>query len=406
MASVTDSRTTRAGGSDPRAADRPDTPADPQADTASRPGPGDAGSSWIFSAPLDLLVFLGPILLSALLLPILAGAEREHTPLWAYVGFVVAVDVAHVWATLFRTYLDTAELRRRPALYTLPIPIILIISFLLFRQGSWLFWTAAAYFAIFHFIRQDYGFLALYRHRAGETELIDRRLDALALTAGALGPVLLWHASPSRRFDWFGAGERFLFGQGGLSPALRPIILGLWGLAAALWLGRLIQRARAGRPVSRGKVLFMVLVHLRWSIGSLFDHPLVSLAFINLFHGLPFVALVWRCVERGWREREPETWSERLLSSLALSRRWWIYLIILIALALGEELTWEVLVWRDYLPADAALALPELGRNGTALAVSVLALPQLLHYFLDGFIWKMDGSNPGLREWLLTPDPA
>jgi hypothetical protein len=36
--------------------------------------------------------------------------------------------------------------------------------------------------------------------------------------------------------------------------------------------------------------------------------------------------------------------------------------------------------------------------------VALLALPQVTHYWLDAFIWKMDGSNAGLRE-ALFPAP-
>jgi hypothetical protein len=36
--------------------------------------------------------------------------------------------------------------------------------------------------------------------------------------------------------------------------------------------------------------------------------------------------------------------------------------------------------------------------------VGVLAAPQATHYVLDGFIWKMNGSNPDLRR-LLNVDP-
>jgi hypothetical protein len=34
------------------------------------------------------------------------------------------------------------------------------------------------------------------------------------------------------------------------------------------------------------------------------------------------------------------------------------------------------------------------------LAVPLLAWPQVVHYILDGIIWRLDGSNPGLRRLL------
>ena len=34
------------------------------------------------------------------------------------------------------------------------------------------------------------------------------------------------------------------------------------------------------------------------------------------------------------------------------------------------------------------------------LALVILALPQVTHYILDGFIWKMNASNPHLKTFL------
>ena len=39
------------------------------------------------------------------------------------------------------------------------------------------------------------------------------------------------------------------------------------------------------------------------------------------------------------------------------------------------------------------------------MAVSTLALPQVTHYVLDGFIWRLDGTNPQLAEALCGDGP-
>lgn len=36
-----------------------------------------------------------------------------------------------------------------------------------------------------------------------------------------------------------------------------------------------------------------------------------------------------------------------------------------------------------------------------ALLIPLLALPQATHYLLDAWLWRFDGSNPGLRERIL-----
>ncbi len=73
--------------------------------------------SWIRSARFDLTFFVGPAIVSLILVaPALLGwlPDPGDTPLWAWIVLVLVCDVAHVWASLYRVYLDAVELRRRP----------------------------------------------------------------------------------------------------------------------------------------------------------------------------------------------------------------------------------------------------------------------------------------------------
>src|SRR5215217_1506626 len=87
--------------------------------TRARSGP------WLFSARVDLSVFLGSAIASlvALWIGASAGVLQDDTPDWAWIPAVLLIDVAHVYSTGFRVYLDTDELKRRPLLYAL-VPLI------------------------------------------------------------------------------------------------------------------------------------------------------------------------------------------------------------------------------------------------------------------------------------------
>src|SRR5262249_46460944 len=150
----------------------------------------DATMTWLFSRRVDLAVFLAPALV-ALALCALPVAD---TPEWTWITAVLLVDVAHVWATGFRVYLDSDELRRRPALYAL-VPIGgFVAGVLLFTQGEAVFWRVLAYVAVFHFVRQQAGWVLLYRARAGERDRLGRALDLGAVYAATVYPLLWWHA--------------------------------------------------------------------------------------------------------------------------------------------------------------------------------------------------------------------
>src|SRR5258705_3563287 len=147
---------------------RPSAPL-PLHPSAPLPFNPSASFPWLFSARTDLSVFLGSAVVSLLALWIgaRAGVLYSETPDWAWVPAVLLIDVAHVWSTSFRVYLDTDELKRRPWLYSL-VPVLgLAIGIALYSEGELVFWRALAYLAVFHFIRQPYGWVALYRVTAG-----------------------------------------------------------------------------------------------------------------------------------------------------------------------------------------------------------------------------------------------
>ena len=75
-----------------------------------------------------------------------------------------------------------------------------------------------------------------------------------------------------------------------------------------------------------------------------------------------------------------------ILASIALA--WFVGVVWLLAYA--EELLWDRAVWqsRGWLFGPAWTAL-----GWHNLIVPLLAVPQVTHYVLDGFIWKRQ-SNP------------
>ena len=137
----------------------------------------------LFSPRMDSLAFVAPIIVAFSLIPTLWTIPADSVPYWAWMPLVVCVDVAHVWATVFRTYLDHRELLRRPSLY-LGVPIgVFAGSFALYRMGgSQCFWTANSYIAIHHFVKQDLGLLFLFIARFGQR--LSKRYEA----ATALSP--------------------------------------------------------------------------------------------------------------------------------------------------------------------------------------------------------------------------
>jgi hypothetical protein len=345
---------------------------------------------WLVSAWWDLAIFGGSAFLAfALLLfgearGLLAGA----LPLWAWVATVLFVDVAHVWATAYRVYLDPGEVRRRPGLY-LGLPAAAYAGGVLLHSASaTLFWRMLAYLAVFHFVRQQYGWVALYRRRLGVVSRLDRVLDDAVIYSATLYPLLHWHAHLPREFEWFIAGD-FLPGlPKEAAEFLWPVHLAI----TAAYLLRQAQLLATGRPFSPGKNLIVATTWLSWYVGIVALNSDYAFTVTNvLVHGIPYLGLVWVYGRARFRE------SGAALARIFRPQAWPLYLAPLLLAAWCEEWAWDRFVWHErgsLFPGPAIL----LGAPALALLVPLLALPQATHYALDAWIWRVRGNEDLARH--------
>lgn len=363
---------------------------------------------WLFSPMQDLLAFFAPLLL-ALVLSAVWGTQAgaSLSPLgWLLV--VVCVDVAHVWATLYRVYTESAELHRRLRLYLL-LPLGAYgVGVGLHAHASLTFWRVLAYLAVFHFVRQQVGWVALVSRRQAPLSSLrwmawDRRFDALAVYLGTLYPVLHWHAHLPRRFHWFIDGD-FL---SGLPPQVLPIVRGLWLVVGTLWLLRqglwLFHPRHPSVPVT--KLLVMGTTWVGWYVGIVaWDSDVVFTLTNVLPHGLPYFVLLFRYWQRA--PHRPTPAPQVATPMRAILGRVALFMAPLLLLAWLEEGLWDRLIWHDH-PELFLLPARTLSAVAQTLLVPLLALPQATHYLLDAWIWRVGPQNPALRQRLgFSADPA
>ncbi|MEZ4400578.1 MAG: hypothetical protein R3B06_11200 [Kofleriaceae bacterium] len=349
---------------------------------------------WIFSRSIDLAVFGAPALVALALVALapslgLAGAD---SPEWAWVVGVVLVDVAHVWSTALITYLDGTERARRPTLYAL-VPLLGWAAGVAVyaAAGPAGFWRALAYLAIFHFVRQQYGWVALYRARAGDRERLGGVIDGAMIYAATLYPLVWWHAAAPRRFAWFVPGDLAV----GWPAAVATAAGVLYAAIAVAYLARAVAEARR-RPVPWGKHLVVATTAACWYVGIVATDGDFTFTVTNvLIHGVPYVALV---VLYG-RAVAATTPTRPSLGARLLARPAVVVVATLWLVAFVEELLWDRAVWHDrpWL-FGAGLELADLH----VLVVPLLALPQLTHYVVDGFLWRRR-SNPRVGLWFAGP---
>jgi len=337
-------------------------------------------SAWLFSRDVDLIVFLGSAAVALLLIPVgmRAGVLYGDTPDWTWVPAVLLIDVAHVYATAFRVYLDREELARRKKLYFL-VPVLgLGFGIILYSRGEIVFWRALAYLAVFHFIRQQYGWVALYRARAGEHGRLGKLIDAGAVYLATIYPLLYWHTHLPRRFWWF-LPHDFASTPIALDRILFPIYLLALGTYAAksLYLGLIERRTNPGKDI------VVLTTAVCWYVGIVGLNSDYAFTVTNVItHGVPYLALVY-FYARSRRDKIGGIY--RMLAQSPL-----IFLIVLWLAAYMEELLWDRGVWHD-----RAWLFGAAWDTGwfKLILVPLLALPQLVHYVLDGFVWRRK-NNP------------
>ncbi len=361
-----------------------------------------APSRWIVSGSFDLAWILAPGLLPLLFVALVPSFRAEGAELLApgFLLLVVGVDVAHVYSTLYRTYLDPEEFSRRRFTY-LGVPFVCLTAGVLLHRASPLgFWRGLAYLAVLHFVRQQIGLVRLYARRMGERSRLDDRLDRAAVYAATLYPILWWHLHP-RAFSWFVPGD-FLALSASWAPGLEQV--GRWAWAGTLGAFALRQAWRWRREGvwNPGKTGVVAVTALSWYGGIVVFNSDIAFTATNVVaHGVPYLALIWLYCSRKWSGAPGKaSW----LSWISAGRRILAFYGLLFVLAYVEEGVWDVLVWRDHpglFGAWPSVWRPQ-GERVLAVLVPLLALPQAVHYVLDALIWRFDPkANPGLAEHLL-----
>lgn len=353
--------------------------------------------AWLFSAREDLLAFLLPTLTALIMVRFLVSSDGLGAPLGplGWLLAIVFVDVAHVWATIYRVYTVPGEVRRRPGLY-LGLPLLAYsVGVGLCAVSTLTFWRVLAYLALYHFIRQQYGWIALCGRRAPAPRYarLDRIVDGAAVYLGTLYPVVHWHANLPRRFHWFVPQDFFLQAP----PALLQLTHAAWLLVGGLWLLRQLQRTVSEGTLPAGKLLVMGSTWLSWYVGIVAYNSDVAFSLLNVLpHGIPYFVLLFRYRQSEVAERSVGSPPPRPPTTLTAIL---IFLLPLMGLAFVEEGLWDCLVWHDHA---MLFPLPQFEPAAGLLVflVPLFALPQSTHYLLDAWIWRVGPKNPDLRRRL------
>ncbi|TDP58730.1 hypothetical protein [Flavobacterium dankookense] len=330
---------------------------------------------WIHKAKTDGVFILAPsfiVLAIVLLFQNWLTEIEESYSFYTWLFLIVFIDVAHVYSTLFKTYFVASEFQRRKQLY-IGLPIFcFLIGFILFLFGSQIFWSVLAYVAVFHFIRQQYGFMRLYSRNEDK---MYAWIDNLIIYSATIYPMLYWFLSPKRKFNWFVENEFLKYEN----PRLLEVLTWIYFVIVVFYIFRTIYISIKSNFFNIPKNAIIVGTILSWYFGIVyFNNDLVFTLLNVVSHGIPYMALIYL------NEIEKKTKEDLgFLSMLKQYKGVLIFIVILLIIAFSEEFLWEIFVWNEQF----SMTTFDFS-NWQFILVPLLTVPQFTHYLLDGFIWK------------------
>ena len=356
-------------------------------------------SQWLFGKRSDLLVLFAPVWvcwLIAFALP--DNLLVANVPLWVWITIVIGIDVSHVWSSIHRTYLDKEEFRNHRNLFIAAPIVSFVVSFGLAFISIDLFWRCLAYVAVYHFVKQQFGFMRIYKAKAQDFRK-KRISDNFIIYLSMFYPILYWHLHPDLEFAWFVSGDFIQIPSGIDRVLFKQIGNGIFFGLLAFWLIEEIlftQKENKSMPI--GKIFWVLTTAGNWFLGIVYFNSDLVFTITNVVaHGVPYLALVvfYQTKKNAIRKK----------ASFSYLKTGTVIVFSVLILAMFEEYLWDLMVYRENEAFfGSIIAYPEEVPSVILqlIAIGVLAVPQVTHYILDGFIWKSNEKNPYLKKILLS----
>ena len=325
---------------------------------------------WILDSWRDLILYVGTPLL---IIPLFTLAQARWSAQEIYLFVAAFGAMGHHLPGMIRAYGDRALFERfRWRFIIAPI-------FLLAVCVGFYFWDIKTnpvvmivfLWGVWHGMMQTYGFGRIYDAKTGSFAALTRRLDFATCGIWFAAGVIL---SPARMTDtlegFYGCGLPFI-SPGGIH-ALQQTLLFAAVAVSILWLanyGRMWVAGTRQNPVKLA--LFITSVAFWWYCNNGVANILAGIALFEVFHDVQYLSLVW-IYNRNRVEKDSSIGGfMRFIFRRSGS---------LIGLYVGLVFAYGSI---GYLNSHIGM------ETLTRLLTGLVAASGLLHFYYDGFIWKV-----------------
>ena len=335
----------------------PDAPA-----SASRP------KLWILDSWRDLILYVGTPLL---LMPVFALAQSRWSPQDIYLFVAAFGAMGHHLPGMIRAYGDRALFERFKWRFILAPLFLLAVCTAFFWWDLKGILLVVFFWGVWHGLMQTYGFCRIYDAKTGTFDVITRRLDfAMCViwfaTAVALSPYRL-----SDTLDTY-----YLCGGPFIPPTMvhhgQQLVLWTAIAVSVLFLihfGRMWIVGKRPNPVK--VALLVTSIAFWWYCNNLVANILVGIALFEVFHDVQYLSLVW-IYNRNRVEKDSNIGGfMRFVFRRSGS---------LMGLYVGLVFAYGSLAY-----INGHLGIDTVKR----ILTGVVTASTLLHFYYDGFIWKV-----------------
>src|SRR5437667_2687484 len=330
--------------------------------SASRP------KLWILDSWRDLILYVGTPLL---LVPVFALAQARWSPQDIYLFVAAFGAMGHHLPGMIRAYGDRALFERFKWRFILAPLFLLAVCTAFFWWDLKGILLVVFFWGVWHGLMQTYGFCRIYDAKAGTFDSLTRRLDfAMCViwfaTAVALSPYRL-----SDTLDTY-----YMCGGPFIPPSFiqhgQQLILFAAITVSVLFLahfGRMWIIGKRPNPVKLA--LLVTSIAFWWYCNNLVANILVGIALFEVFHDVQYLSLVW-IYNRNRVEKDSNIGGfMRFVFRRSGS---------LIGLYVGLVFAYGSLAY-----INGHLGIDTVKR----ILTGVVAASSLLHFYYDGFIWKV-----------------
>jgi len=325
-------------------------------------------SLWILDSWRDLLLYVGTPLL---LIPLFALAQMRWSAQDIYLFVAAFGAMGHHLPGMIRAYGDRALFERFRWRFIFA-PIFLLVVCVAF---SW--WDLKGivlivfFWGVWHGMMQTYGFCRIYDAKTGSFAVLTRRLDFATCAIWFAAAVLL---SSSRMTDtlksYYASGGPYL--APGLFQAVQRVTFVAAILISILFLAHFgWMWVRGNRPNPVKLALLGTSISFWWFCNNGVTNILAGIALFEVFHDVQYLSLVW-IYNRNRVEKDNSIGGfMRFVFRRSGS---------LVGLYIGLVVAYGSLGFlKDHIDIDTL----------KRVLTGVVAASGLLHFYYDGFIWKV-----------------